>query len=50
MQKGRMFVQPTVYSDKKKFIVYDVDVTSLLGNPYRISNKGFEQKFIDTIG
>ena len=50
MQRGRMFVQPTVYSDKKKFIVYDVDVISLLGNPYRMTNKEFEQKFIDTIG
>lgn len=50
MQRGRMLVQPTVYSDKKKFIVYDVDVTSLLGNPYRMANKEFEQKFINTIG
>ncbi len=51
MQKGRMFIQPTVYSDKKKFITYDVDVNSLFDdNPYRMTNKQFEQKFIDTIG
>ena len=50
MQRGRMFIQPTVYSDKKKFINYDIDVVSLLGNPYRMTNKQFEQKFINTIG
>ena len=50
MQKRRMLIQPTVYSDKKKFIQYDVDVISLLGNPYRMTNKEFEQKFIETIG
>ena len=50
MQNGRMFIQPTVYSDKKKFINYDVDVNSLIGNPYRMSNTDFEKLFMQTIG
>ena len=50
-QNKRMLLQPTVYSDKKKFIMYDIDLDSLLGrNPYRITNNEFEQKFAETIG
>lgn len=58
MQRGRMLVQPTVYSDKKKFIVYDVNINSLLSdllgrnlkNTYGITNKEFESLISKTIG
>lgn len=58
MQQGKMLVQPTVYSDKKKFINYMVDIKSSLENilgkdvksTYRISSNEFENLIIHTIG
>ena len=49
---GHIFIQPTVYSDKKKFINYDIDIKSLFGvdSIYDISSEDFERKFITTIG
>lgn len=58
MQNGRMLVQPTVYSDKKKFLVYDVNINTLLGDilgrniksTYDITTGEFEQLISKTIG
>ena len=49
---GHVIIQPTVYSDKKKFINYDINIKSVLGvdSIYDISSEDFERKFVSTIG
>lgn len=56
MQQGKMIIQPTVYSDKKKFINYIVDINTLFNgvknikSTYELSSSDFEQLIIDTLG
>lgn len=50
MQQGKMIIQPTVYSDKKKFINYMIDIKALLGNVNNFGKGQFQRKITETIG
>ena len=53
-QNGSIYVQPTTYSDKTKFILYEISLMSILGSNYTLVGDKFnsqvEQLILDTIG
>ena len=50
-----VFIQPTVYSDKTKFIIYEIALNDILGSGFKLHEANkldnfIEQKIIDSIG